>query len=103
MGQEPLDQAELRQLDVDAPVAQRERVERDRQLEVFPPREQLGGDASAVIVRQQMRAPDAERLPEQQREVGLLDQRVGVVGGLAGEPEAEVVVDDDPVFFCELR
>ncbi len=91
--QEALRRREVGQVDVHAPVAERDAGDLDGAEPPLAPRQDLRGDAGAVVVRDQVPARDPQRPPQPQRHLRLLEQRVRVVRRLVREPEAQVVVD----------
>ena len=76
---------------------------RDPSRALALPREQLLRDAVAVVVRQHVHRRDAEVRQQRFVQIGLVAQRVRVVGRLGREAEAEHVGRDDAEARGERR
>ena len=100
---EALRGGEVRELDVDAAVAEGDAREAYGEQVMGAAGEELGGDARAVVVGEEVTPLDAERAPDGDGGVGLLVEGVRVALGLVGEAEADVVVDNNAAPGREAR
>ena len=67
------------------------------------PRDELLRDGGAVVVSEEIRGLDSELLRERAEEQGLIFDRVGVIGRLFRESEADEVAGHDPKALNESR
>ena len=101
--QRELDRLRAVHVRVEAAVQQVDGLEVDGERAVGAPRQQLLGHRHGVVVRDQDRGGHALARPERLHQVGLLVQRVVVVGRLVGGAEAEEVRHQQRVPLGERR